>query len=141
MSDILTPYRQQAKLLRDRCACEVLTVDQAQGRDWPVVLVSLVRSNKTRTVGELLRDQRRVNVMITRAKTKLVLVGSYSTMIHGPCTEPMPALLPLLRMIQPKEPADIPVHVSPGRQRYVKKARRPTPVVTDLLNEQDCIAE
>ena len=138
---ILTPYRQQAKLLRDRCACEVLTVDQAQGRDWPVVLVSLVRSNKTHTVGELLRDQRRVNVMITRAKTKLVLVGSYSTMIHGPCTEPMPALLPLLRMIQPKEPADIPVHVSPGRQRYVKKARRPTPVVTDLLNEQDCIAE
>ena len=138
---ILTPYRQQAKLLRDRCACEVLTVDQAQGRDWPVVLVSLVRSNKTHTVGELLRDQRRVNVMITRAKTKLVLVGSYSTMIHGPCTEPMPALLPLLRIIQPKEPADIPVHVSPGRQRYVKKARRPTPVVTDLLNEQDCIAE
>ena len=38
---ILTPYRQQAKLLRDRCACEVLTVDQAQGRDWPVVLVSM----------------------------------------------------------------------------------------------------
>ena len=92
-------------------------------------------------MGELLRDQRRVNVMITRAKTKLVLVGSYSTMSHGPCTEPMPALLPLLRMIQPKEPADIPVHVSPGRQRYVKKARRPTLVVTDLLNEQDCIAE
>ena len=138
---ILTPYRQQAKLLRDRCACEVLTVDQAQGRDWPVVLVSLVRSNKTHTVGELLRDQRRVNVMITRAKTKLVLVGSYSTMIHGPCTEPMPALLPLLRMIQPKEPADIPMHESPGRQRYVKKARRLTPVVTDLLNEQDCISE
>lgn len=138
---ILTPYRQQAKLLRDRCTCEVLTVDQAQGRDWPVVLVSLVRSNKTHTVGELLRDQRRVNVMITRAKTKLVLVGSYSTMIHGPCTEPMPALLPLLRMIQPKEPADIPMHESPGRQRYVKKARRPTPVVTDLLNEQDCISE
>jgi len=138
---ILTPYRQQAKLLRDRCACEVLTVDQAQGRDWPVVLVSLVRSNKTHTVGELLRDQRRVNVMITRAKTKLVLVGSYSTMIHGPCTEPMPALLPLLRMIQPKEPADIPMHESPERQRYVKKARRPTPVVTDLLNEQDCISE
>jgi len=138
---ILTPYRQQAKLLRDRCACEVLTVDQAQGRDWPVVLVSLVRSNKTHTVGELLRDQRRVNVMITRAKTKLVLVGSYSTMVHGPCTEPMPALLPLLRMIQPKEPADIPMHESPGRQRYVKKARRPTPVVTDLLNEQDCISE
>ena len=138
---ILTPYRQQAKLLRDRCACEVLTVDQAQGRDWPVVLVSLVRSNKTHTVGELLRDRRRVNVMITRAKTKLVLVGSYSTMVHGPCTEPMPALLPLLRMIQPKEPADIPMHESPGRQRYVKKARRPTPVVTDLLNEQDCISE
>ena len=138
---ILTPYRQQAKLLRDRRPREVQTVDEPNGRVCDVVLVSLVRSNKTHTVGELLRDQRRVNVMITRAKTKLVLVGSYSTMIHGPCTEPMPALLPLLRMIQPKEPADIPVHVSPGRQRYVKKARRPTPVVTDLLNEQDCIAE
>lgn len=138
---ILTPYRQQAKLLRDHCACEVLTVDQAQGRDWPVVIVSLVRSNKTHTVGELLRDERRVNVMITRAKTKLVLVGSHSTMTHGPCSEPMPALVPLLRVIQATKPPDIPIHVSPGQQRYVKKVRRHTPVLTDLLNEQDWISE
>ena len=90
---VLTPYRQQSKRLRDACAStEVLTIDQAQGRDWPVVLVSLVRSNTAHVAGELLRDRRRVNVMVTRAKTKLILVGSQSTMAadhasHSPMRE------------------------------------------------------
>lgn len=80
---VLTPYRQQAARLRAACAAEVLTIDQAQGRDWPVVLVSLVRANEAGAVGELLRDRRRVNVLLSRAQTKLVLVGSLHTMLQA----------------------------------------------------------
>ncbi|WFD29824.1 DNA helicase [Malassezia sp. CBS 17886] len=81
---VLTPYRQQVRvlseLLQAPCAGEVLTVDQAQGRDWDLVVVSLVRANAMGALGELLRDMRRVNVLLTRAKRKLVLVGSLSTL-------------------------------------------------------------
>lgn len=83
---LITPYRQQIKLisrllvaagLRD---VEVLTADKAQGRDKDVVLVSLVRSNDSGSVGELLRDWRRINVSFTRAKKKLVVFGSQRTL-------------------------------------------------------------
>ena len=59
---------------------EVLTVDKCQGRDKDVVLLSLVRSNTEYNAGNLLRDWRRLNVAITRAKKKLVMVGSQSTL-------------------------------------------------------------
>lgn len=145
---VLTPYRQQSKRLRDACAStEVLTIDQAQGRDWPVVLVSLVRSNTAHVAGELLRDRRRVNVMVTRAKTKLILVGSQSTMAadhasHSPMRE-------LVRLLDEKQvivslhkeankSIDIPSRISPRRQRPVKKARGVLvrrPVLTEVLHE------
>ena len=59
---------------------EVLTVDKCQGRDKDVVLLSLVRSNDEQAAGNLLRDWRRLNVAITRAKKKLVLIGSQKTL-------------------------------------------------------------
>lgn len=59
---------------------EVLTVDKCQGRDKDVILLSLVRSNGECNAGNLLRDWRRLNVAITRAKKKLVLVGSQTTL-------------------------------------------------------------
>ena len=52
---------------------EVLTVDKCQGRDKPVILLSLVRSNKECVAGTLLADWRRINVAITRAQKKLVI--------------------------------------------------------------------
>ena len=59
---------------------EMHTADRFQGRDKSVVLVSLVRSNEQCAVGELLRDWRRINVALTRAKTKLLVVGSRATL-------------------------------------------------------------
>lgn len=59
---------------------EILTVDQAQGKDKAVVLVSFVRSNKDKKVGTLLKDKQRLNVLLTRAQRKLVMVGSLNTL-------------------------------------------------------------
>ncbi len=83
---VITPYRQQIKLLtramqlRNLHKVEILTADKAQGRDKSVVLVSLVRSNADRSVGRLLGDWRRINVAFTRAQRKLIVVGSRSTL-------------------------------------------------------------
>ncbi|EPQ30832.1 uncharacterized protein PFL1_01730 [Pseudozyma flocculosa PF-1] len=78
----ITPYRHQLKLLSLSLhpAIETLTADKAQGRDKDVIFLSLVRSNRFGTVGELLHDWRRLNVAFTRARKKLVVVGSWSTL-------------------------------------------------------------
>ncbi|KAM7197362.1 tripartite DNA replication factor [Rhypophila sp. PSN 637] len=59
---------------------EMHTADRFQGRDKDVVVLSLVRSNEQSSIGELLKDWRRINVAFTRAKTKLLVVGSRSTL-------------------------------------------------------------
>ncbi|XPS75358.1 DNA helicase [Ascochyta lentis] len=61
-------------------AVELHTADKFQGRDKEVVLVSCVRSNEAGTVGDLLKDRRRVNVALTRARSKLVILGSEKTL-------------------------------------------------------------
>ncbi|WVQ74886.1 hypothetical protein IAR50_004493 [Cryptococcus sp. DSM 104548] len=81
---VITPYRQQIKLLSSQFAplprVEILTADKSQGRDKDCILVSLVRSNDTGAIGDLLRDWRRINVSFTRAKKKLVIFGSARTL-------------------------------------------------------------
>jgi len=81
---VITLYRSQLALLkhslRHRPQVEMHTADKFQGRDKEVVVLSLVRSNESGNVGELLRDWRRVNVALTRARTKLLVLGSGSTM-------------------------------------------------------------
>ena len=90
---IVTPYRSQLHLIRSTLtaslsshtadAIEAHTADRFQGRDKEVILMSLVRSNDRGLVGELLKDWRRVNVSVTRARSKMVLVGSKKTMREG----------------------------------------------------------
>jgi DNA replication ATP-dependent helicase Dna2 len=94
---IITPYRQQLRALVHRLGpaaggdkIEVLTADKSQGRDKDVVLISLVRSNQAPTadgassedagIGQLLNDVKRINVALTRARKKLIIVGSRSTL-------------------------------------------------------------
>ncbi|XP_054995186.1 DNA replication ATP-dependent helicase/nuclease DNA2 [Sorex araneus] len=90
---IIAPYRQQLKIINDLLAhlslgmVEVNTVDKYQGRDKSIVLVSFVRSNKDGTIGELLKDWRRLNVAITRAKHKLILLGCVSSLSRYPPLE------------------------------------------------------
>ena len=63
-------------MLSDNSAIECNTADKYQGRDKDCIIVSLVRSNLQDNIGDLLTDWRRVNVCLTRAKTKLIVIGS-----------------------------------------------------------------
>jgi DNA replication ATP-dependent helicase Dna2 len=81
---VMTHYRSQLALLkhglRRHTDVEMHTADRFQGRDKEVVILSLVRSNDAQSIGELLRDWRRINVAFTRAKTKLLVIGSKNTL-------------------------------------------------------------
>ncbi|KAI9851445.1 MAG: Tripartite DNA replication factor [Thelocarpon superellum] len=84
---VISVYRSQLALLkhhlRHRVAVEMHTADRFQGRDKEVVILSLVRNNEAHNVGDLLRDWRRINVAFTRARTKLLILGSRSTLAGG----------------------------------------------------------
>jgi DNA replication ATP-dependent helicase Dna2 len=90
---VITFYRSQLALLkRDVKAhagsvaaseIEMHTADKYQGRDKEVILLSCVRSNEEGKVGELLRDWRRVNVAVTRARSKLIIIGSEETLARS----------------------------------------------------------
>ena len=58
----------------------MITADKSQGRDFDCILISLTRSNQANQVGDLLKDWRRLNVCFTRAKAKLIIFGSRSTL-------------------------------------------------------------
>ncbi|KAF9356861.1 Tripartite DNA replication factor [Mortierella sp. AD094] len=73
-----------SRFLRARPLLDIHTVDRYQGKDKDCVIVSLVRSNTERHVGELLKDWRRINVAFTRAKKKLVVFGSRLTLQGSP---------------------------------------------------------
>jgi DNA replication ATP-dependent helicase Dna2 len=86
---VLSPFRAQVAHLRNVLQAsvagtgDVCTIDQYQGKDKECVFVSFVRSNEANSVGPLLLDWRRINVAITRARSKLILVGSASTLAGG----------------------------------------------------------
>jgi DNA replication ATP-dependent helicase Dna2 len=63
---------------------EALTIDRAQGRDVDCVVLSFCRANAARDAGRLLADKRRLNVALTRARSKLVLVGHGDTLRASP---------------------------------------------------------
>jgi DNA replication ATP-dependent helicase Dna2 len=71
---------------------ELHTADKFQGRDKEVVIVSCVRSNDNGTVGDLLKDRRRVNVALTRARSKLVILGSAKTLASNELLSDLVAL-------------------------------------------------
>jgi predicted DNA helicase len=78
---VIAPYKDQVDLLKKHSNIENLeinTVDGFQGREKEVVLISLVRSNNHNNIG-FLRDLRRANVALTRAKRKLIVIGDSST--------------------------------------------------------------
>ncbi|MBI9012734.1 MAG: IGHMBP2 family helicase [Clostridiales bacterium] len=73
---VISPYKAQAKKLQMLFDdIEIDTVDAFQGREKDVVILSFVRSNNHQTLG-FLKDFRRLNVSISRAKSKLILVGN-----------------------------------------------------------------
>ncbi|CAB50143.1 IGHMBP2 family helicase [Pyrococcus abyssi] len=78
---VITPYDDQRDLISMKVPedVEVKTVDGYQGREKEVIILSLVRSNKLGEIG-FLKDLRRLNVSLTRAKRKLIVVGDSSTL-------------------------------------------------------------
>jgi superfamily I DNA and/or RNA helicase len=62
----------------------VMTIDRFQGCDKEAMVLSLVRSNAEGQTGALLADCRRVNVALTRAKHKMVIVGDSKTVQQVP---------------------------------------------------------
>ncbi len=91
---IISPYRAQVQLLRQlikkkeffkpfRGLISVNTVDGFQGQERDIILISLVRSNEEGQIG-FLRDLRRMNVAITRARMKLIILGDRHTLCQHP---------------------------------------------------------
>ncbi|XP_070025643.1 LOW QUALITY PROTEIN: DNA replication ATP-dependent helicase/nuclease JHS1-like [Nicotiana sylvestris] len=85
---IITPYNSQADLIRQSVSTsvEIHTIDKYQGRDKDCILLSFVRSseNPRNYVSSLLGDWHRINVALTRAKKKLIMVGSCVTLSSVP---------------------------------------------------------
>ncbi|MBA2117778.1 ATP-dependent RecD-like DNA helicase [Planctomycetes bacterium FF15] len=77
---VISPYAAQVRLLRNQLppGVEADSVDGFQGRENEVVIISLVRSNTSGEIG-FLHDTRRMNVALTRARRKLIVVGDSST--------------------------------------------------------------
>ncbi len=77
---VITPYKAQVKALH---ALDIPadTIDGFQGQERDIMLISLVRSNAQGECG-FLKDERRINVALTRAKHKLVVIGDSATLGH-----------------------------------------------------------
>lgn len=83
---LISPYSAQVRLLSSLASdpeLEVDSVDGFQGREKEVVILSLVRSNVEGEMG-FLTDTRRMNVAMTRAKRKLIVIGDSATLAHIP---------------------------------------------------------
>ncbi len=88
---VLSPYSAQVKLLTECLQnddIEIVTIDGFQGRENDVIIISFVRSNRENKVG-FLGDIRRMNVALTRARCKLIVVGDSATIISHPFYERM----------------------------------------------------
>jgi regulator of nonsense transcripts 1 len=93
---VISPYAGQVRLLNSLFeqsggtseggrfhGLEVKTVDGFQGREKELIIISTVRSNEQGTVG-FLKDRRRLNVAMTRAKRGLLVIGDSKTLRHDP---------------------------------------------------------
>jgi len=79
---VIAPYAAQVRWLRANAVfdqLEIDTVDGFQGREKEAVVISLVRSNTTGEIG-FLSDARRMNVALTRARRKLIIIGDSATL-------------------------------------------------------------
>ncbi|KAJ6501059.1 AAA domain-containing protein [Mycena vitilis] len=146
---LISVYRQQLKLLEHllagRIGLEFLTADKSQGRDKDCIIMSMVRSNDTGYVGELIKDWRRMNVSFTRARSKFIIFGSRKTLQSAPLLREFFDLVESRGWLLAgeKERNDMSVtNENSGVGRPRKKAKvkgqdllRGRPILTDLANE------
>ncbi|UKZ60191.1 uncharacterized protein TrAtP1_001476 [Trichoderma atroviride] len=83
---VLTPYSRQSEILKKLLSAipnaEVSSIDGFQGREADIVIFVTVRCNESREIG-FLKDLRRMNVALTRAKLGLIIVGNRATLTGG----------------------------------------------------------
>lgn len=83
---VLTPYSRQSEILKKLLSAipnvEVSSIDGFQGREADIVIFVTVRCNESREIG-FLKDLRRMNVALTRAKLGLIIVGNKATLTGG----------------------------------------------------------
>jgi DNA polymerase alpha-associated DNA helicase A len=86
---VITFYQRQRQRIQDsllglppslHALVEVATVDSVQGREFPLVLLSCVRSNARGMVGFLNKLPQRINVAMSRAQRQLIILGDASTL-------------------------------------------------------------
>lgn len=88
---LISPYNEQVRMLTDQFEGEstgntkirIRTIDSFQGQESDCVIISLVRSNERREIG-FLRDYRRMNVAMTRARYQLIMLGDSATLSADP---------------------------------------------------------
>ena len=91
---LISPYKAQVRYIRQLMRknpffkpfsrlISINTVDGFQGQERDVIFISLVRANEAGNIG-FLQDLRRMNVAITRARMKLILLGDALTLLHHP---------------------------------------------------------
>ena len=107
---VISGYSAQVELLTTRIdpdngtrwrnlTIEIATVDSFQGRECDVVIYSTVRSNRNRRIG-FLKDYRRINVALSRARYKLIIIGDNDMMEYAPMggeENPFAAVLEYMR--------------------------------------------
>lgn len=85
---IISPYRKQWEMIKSRCegmswsGIQIGSVEIFQGQEKRVIIVSTVRSN-TKTIG-FLDSEKRLNVLMTRAKALLIIIGNPKTLSMDP---------------------------------------------------------
>ena len=102
---VLSPYTKQIQSLRHRLPSSVTcsTIDSFQGRESDIIIFSTVRCNVEGDVG-FLDDPRRLNVMWTRAKLALIIIGDQKTLSGNPLWK---------RALDACAKVDLPVPVDP----------------------------
>ncbi|KAG7440565.1 Dna2-domain-containing protein [Guyanagaster necrorhizus] len=132
---IISLYRQQVKLLtqmlHEHKGIEVLTADRSQGRDKDCIIISMVRSNEDGSIGDLVKDWRRMNVSFTRARSKLIIFGSRNTLQDAPLLKEFFTLMEEQKWIVQLPPkADI------SHARAFDVATSPKRVVEDVIGQR-----
>ena len=155
---VIAPYRAQLRLIKKWVASfpqlEASTVDRYQGRDKDCILISFCHSNDSKKVGRLLSDWRRCNVAFTRAKKKLIFVGSASTLVGSPILDSLFRLLELKGWIYSLPPnahetgPDLPLsQKTPSSQSSSQRPpflrfsgnQQPSPITSNVIAEMDVV--
>jgi len=79
VGELLEQFEENKELINSHIKIEIQTIDSYQGQERDAIYVSLVRSNDRNEIG-FLQDYRRMNVAMTRARKKLVLIGDSATL-------------------------------------------------------------